>query len=88
MPSIEAATPRAVTAKHPNHVWHVDLTFVPPVGFWIPWLPLALPQVGPFCSNHRSNNRALTDVSRRHSMRPKPAVEGVGSGFEAGRAEV
>ena len=40
----------AVTAKHPNHVWHVDLTTVPTIGgFWIAWLPLSLPQRWPFC---------------------------------------
>jgi transcriptional regulator with XRE-family HTH domain len=28
---------RVVTAKHPNHVWHVDLTTVPTsVGIWAP----------------------------------------------------
>ena len=42
--------PRVVTAKRPNHVWHVDLTLVPITsGFWIPWLPFALPQCWPFC---------------------------------------
>ncbi|MFC1461415.1 DDE-type integrase/transposase/recombinase, partial [Verrucomicrobiota bacterium] len=42
--------PRVVTARHPNHVWHVDLTVVPTrAGFWIPWIPWALPQVWPFC---------------------------------------
>ncbi len=41
---------RVVTAKYPNHVWHVDLTTVPvAVGFWVPWLPLALQQYWPFC---------------------------------------
>ncbi len=41
---------RTVTAKRPNHVWHVDLTVVPTTGgFWAPWLPLSLPQVWPFC---------------------------------------
>jgi len=41
---------RTVTAKRPNHVWHVDLTTVPAVGgFWISWLPLVLPQRWPFC---------------------------------------
>jgi transposase InsO family protein len=49
MPGIEAAAPRVVTAKYPNHVWHVDLTAVPIAGFWVPWLPFALPQVWPFC---------------------------------------
>jgi len=41
---------RTVTAERPNHVWHVDLTVVPTTaGFWIPWSPLSLPQVWPFC---------------------------------------
>src|SRR5438128_9360741 len=36
---------RRVTANRPNHVWHVDLTVVPTAaGFWVPWLPWALPQ--------------------------------------------
>jgi transposase InsO family protein len=40
---------RRVTAKRPNHVWHVDLTTVPTAtGFWTSWLPLALPQLWPF----------------------------------------
>jgi putative transposase len=40
----------AVTAKRSNHVFHVDLTTVPTIGgFWISWLPLALPQRWPFC---------------------------------------
>lgn len=39
-----------VTAKYPNHVWHVDLTTVPiQGGFWTSWLPFALPQCWPFC---------------------------------------
>ncbi len=39
-----------VTAKRPNHVWHVDLTTVAiAAGFWMPWLPFALPQCWPFC---------------------------------------
>jgi transposase InsO family protein len=45
----DAAKKRVVTAKYPNHVWHVDLTAVPIVGFWVPWLPFALLQVWPFC---------------------------------------
>ena len=41
---------RVVTAREPNHVWHVDLTAVPiQGGFWVPWLPFALPQRWPFC---------------------------------------
>jgi transposase InsO family protein len=44
------AAHRAVTARHPNHLWHVDLTTVPTtLGFWIPWVPFARPQVWPFC---------------------------------------
>jgi putative transposase len=39
---------RVVTAKRPNHVWHVDLTQVPSTGLWVPWLPNALPQLWPF----------------------------------------
>ena len=39
-----------VTAKRPNHVWHVDLTVIATsAGFWAPWLPFALPQCWPFC---------------------------------------
>src|SRR5262249_45224654 len=34
---------KRVTAKRPNHVWHVDLTTVATsTGFWTPWLPFAL----------------------------------------------
>jgi putative transposase len=39
-----------VTAKEPDHVWHVDLTTVPiGAGLWTSWLPFALPQSWPFC---------------------------------------
>ena len=39
-----------VTAKRPNHVWHVDLTTVSTAtGFCTTWLPFALPQCWPFC---------------------------------------
>ncbi len=51
-PRPESAAPstRVVTARRPNHVWHVDLTAVPiSAGFWAPWLPFALPQCWPFC---------------------------------------
>jgi transposase-like protein len=42
--------PRVVSARKPNHLWHVDLTTVPTaLGFWVSWLPFALPQVWPFC---------------------------------------
>ncbi len=41
---------RVVTAKRPNHLWHVDLTVVPTgAGFWVPWSPFALLQQWPFC---------------------------------------
>jgi putative transposase len=42
-------SPRVVTAKYPNHVWHVDLTLVPTGGFWTAWLPFSLPQSWPSC---------------------------------------
>ena len=53
-PSVELAedlpdADRVVTAKRPNHVWHTDLTAIPLAGFWVPWLPFALPQRWPFC---------------------------------------
>jgi transposase InsO family protein len=48
--SAVAETPRAVTAKYPDHVWHVDLTVVPTaLGFWTSFFPFALPQCWPFC---------------------------------------
>jgi transposase InsO family protein len=41
---------RHVTAKSPGEIWHIDLTTVPTAaGFWVPWLPFALPQSWPFC---------------------------------------
>jgi putative transposase len=44
------STARLVTAKHPNHVAHLDLTTVPTIGgFWISWWPFAIPQRWPFC---------------------------------------
>jgi transposase InsO family protein len=46
--SVTAA--RVVTARRPDHVWHLDLTTVPTsLGFWTAWLPFALPQRWPFC---------------------------------------
>jgi hypothetical protein len=39
-----------VTARQPNHVWHIDLTAVPiGSGFWCSWLPFAIPQNWPCC---------------------------------------
>ena len=47
---VDVGKGRVVTAKRPNHVWHVDLTTVPTAaGFWTSWLPFALPQCWPFC---------------------------------------
>ena len=41
---------RRVTARNPGDLWHIDLTAVPTgTGFWVPWLPFALPQRWPFC---------------------------------------
>ena len=41
---------RVITAKYPNHVWHIDLTVVPTSsGFRTTWLPFSLPQCWPFC---------------------------------------
>ena len=49
-PASSTAADRVVTARRPNHVWHVDLTTVPTsLGFWVPWSPFALPQIWPFC---------------------------------------
>jgi transposase InsO family protein len=49
-PGSAAPCTGVVTAKRPNHVWHVDLTAVATsMGFWAPWLPFALPQRWPFC---------------------------------------
>jgi len=43
-------TKHVVTANHPNHVWHIDLTAVPTsLGFWVPWFPNSLGQLWPFC---------------------------------------
>ena len=40
---------KAVTAKRPNHIWHVDLTTVPTGGgFWVPWMPFSKHQRWPF----------------------------------------
>ena len=42
-------TGKIVTAKRPNHIWHVDLTTVPTsAGFWVPWIPFTKHQRWPF----------------------------------------
>ena len=50
-PGDDEDTPgHVVTARYPNHVWHVDLTVVPTSsGFWTPWSPFSLPQHWPLC---------------------------------------
>ena len=46
----EGSTARVVTAKGPNHLWHLDLTIVPTVsGFGTPGVPFALPPCWRFC---------------------------------------
>jgi len=46
----ETASRRPFRARHPNHIWHVDLSAVPTVGgFWIPWVPFSQVQRWPFC---------------------------------------
>jgi putative transposase len=48
--TLDVVETRVVTAKCPGDVWHVDLTTVPTgTGFWVPWVPFALPQSWPFC---------------------------------------
>ncbi len=47
---LDVVETRVVTAKYPGDVGHIDLTTVPTgSGFWVPWLPFALPQSWPFC---------------------------------------
>jgi transposase InsO family protein len=74
----EAAT-RLITARNPNDLWHLDLTTVPTcLGFWIPWLPFALPQAWPFCwwvsiaVDHRSRRIMGCGLFRR-----QPSAEAV-----------
>jgi hypothetical protein len=46
----QAETARRLLVTPLNHVWHLDLTVVPTIGgFWISWLPFAIPQRWPFC---------------------------------------
>ena len=68
-----------VTARYPNHVWHVDLTVVPTgLGFWCSWLPLALPQRWPFCwwvavvVDHFSRRAMGCHRVQEPAHRPKP----------------
>jgi len=81
-----AVSRRAVTAKAPNHVWHVDLTILPTGGFWVPWLPFSLPQVWPFCFwlgvvlDHCSRSVVAWQLFRK-----QPTGEEVVALFETGR---
>lgn len=44
------ASMRVIRTTRPNEAWNVDLTTVPiGGGFWVSWLPWALPQRWPFC---------------------------------------
>lgn len=45
----DTKTIRRVTAKHPHHLWHVDITLLPRTGWWVPWAPQSLVQRAPFC---------------------------------------
>jgi transposase InsO family protein len=46
---VTAKPARTVVAKHPHHVWHLDLTLVPThLGFWVPWFPFSCLQCWPF----------------------------------------
>ncbi len=81
--------PRAVAAKGPNRVWHVDLTTVPTIGgFWISWWPFAIPQRWPFCwwvavvVDHFSR-RALGGVRRRIKRWPAHLITDHGVQFTA-----
>jgi transcriptional regulator with XRE-family HTH domain len=45
----ETATRGPLESKHPNHIWQVDLSVLPTrAGFWVPWIPFAIPQLWPF----------------------------------------
>jgi transposase InsO family protein len=36
-------------SRYPGHVWGMDITLVPTLGFSVPWWPRALPPVWPIC---------------------------------------
>ena len=67
-----AQTVRTVTARHPHHVWNVDLTVMPLAsGFWVPWLPFSILQRWPFgwsiavVLDHYSRTVVTTEVFRK-----------------------
>jgi len=49
-PTDQAVRHRGIRSTAANQIWNVDLTTVPTAsGFWVPWVPWALPQRWPFC---------------------------------------
>jgi transcriptional regulator with XRE-family HTH domain len=49
IPAKQGSPHRAVRSTRPNQIWNVDLTTIPTAsGFWVPWIPWALPQRWPF----------------------------------------
>jgi len=63
----KSAAGTVVTAKEPDHVWHVDLTAVPiGAGLWTSWLPSNLNIVGH--DHHRTPDRRL-------SLLANPAID-------------
>src|SRR5437867_3962312 len=74
---VSSTSPRIVTARKPNHLWHVDLTTVPTaLGFWASWFPFALPQVWPFLLVARGRRRPLLQESDGLRGLPRTAFVG------------
>ena len=75
---------RVVTARHPDYVFHVDLTVVPTkAGFWVPWVPLALLQVWPF--SHKpfgkpASHPGISSLTRIPSSPTWPSNSGASEG--------
>lgn len=46
-PDVKAS---GVRAKYPHHVWNIDLTTIPTLGWWVPWFPFARLPVAPAVS--------------------------------------
>src|SRR5438034_629466 len=66
-----------MTAKRPNHVWHIDLTVIPAQsGFWCPWLPFAFPQCWPFCWWEAMRQERLSLVEWYNQFRPHMTLKG------------
>jgi transcriptional regulator with XRE-family HTH domain len=68
--TLDVVETRVVTAKCPGDVWHVDLTTVPTgTGFWVPWVPFALPQSWPLLFSVIVRHRAtFRDFSTERSV--------------------